>query len=144
MKTRLIFIIALILSLSFNSMALSASFPPKSLAFQWGSTTTYTVLSIKPSGSVKMVPGPLKFYQITGITYDGLVHYPVTGTGYVVTSGFWFSLTGTSGDTFINLQGNIYSGGGSCEVRINNGNWGTPTYFTPNLVSPATLNPGFY
>jgi len=66
MKKRLV-VALLAMSLLVPTGALAASFPPASLAFQWGAAPEYTVLTIKLVGNIRMYDGRLKFYQLNGI-----------------------------------------------------------------------------
>lgn len=97
MLKRLMVIALLALSLTVAGGALAAAFPQKSMAFHWETTDVYTVISAKQSGNVKMAPGAVKFYLLTGVSFaqTGGWFCPVTGSGFMHHNGkFYFSLTG--------------------------------------------------
>ena len=146
MKKRLMVLVILALSVSLAAVAQAATWPPKSLAFQWqNDPNVYTILAIKQTGSVKTANRTTKFYDLSGATFNSTnpaLQYPMGGYGYVNGAAFIFSLSGTmdfvGSNGFFNLEGTLFPTGGGTTVRGSfDAVWGTAVAI-PILVVPAS------
>ena len=146
MKKKLLVLVVLALALSLPAGALAAAFPPSSLAFQWDTETKYTVLTVKLAGTVKMAPGPVKFYQLSGASFSpNGWYYPVTGSGYfdAARGKFFFTLYGDipyGGYAFEQFHGYLFSNGtGTAYTRMSQDLWGSYVEYDIVMVPPNTL-----
>jgi hypothetical protein len=95
MKRFSLILLAITLSLTATAQGASTTTPPKSVCLTDGNYIY--PLTIKPSGTVKMSDGRVKFYNINGeYFFPGIASFPVTGSGHVKGTVFHFSLTGNS------------------------------------------------
>jgi hypothetical protein len=147
MNKRLVVLVLLALALSLPAGALAAAFPPSSLALKWDGLNNYTVLTVKLAGTVKMAPGPVKFYNLNGVSFSqtGWL-YPVTGSGYLDSNGnFAFSLFGDvapyGGYGFHQFQGTLSpSGTGTAYWRTSYNSWEPYNEYSITQVAPNTLS----